>query len=311
MHAHAHGGTADTRRILRISLAVTALYILLLVIAGVRANSLALLSEAGHNISDLLALLLSLVAVYIQSRPPSAQKTFGYHRAGVLAAFVNAGSLVLIAFYIFYEAFRRVQHPEPVQSGIMMAVAAAGVVMNGGIAWLLYRGSSNDVNVRSVLVHELGDTLATFAVILGGYAIRLTGQNWIDAALSVGIGALILWSSFGILRETLNILLEGTPHGMDADKIVSELEGVDGVLGVHDLHVWSIGSDTHALSAHIMIADIPLSASEKIMHDVRDALADRFHIHHSTIQFEREVCEVAHGCNIPVSHAHDHHGHSH
>jgi cobalt-zinc-cadmium efflux system protein len=311
MRAHAQTGAAGTRRILRISLLVTALYIVLLVVAGVRANSLALLSEAGHNISDLLALLLSLVAVYIQSRPPSAQKTFGYHRAGVLAAFVNAGTLVFIAFYIFYEAFRRVQHPEQVQSGVMMAVAAAGVVMNGAIAWLLYRNTSNDVNVRSVLVHEVGDTLATFAVILGGYAIRLTGQNWIDAALSVGIGAVILWSSFGILRETLNILLEGVPRGIEADRIVTELEGVVGVRGVHDLHVWSIGSDTHALSAHITIADIPLSESEKIMRDVRDALADRFHIHHSTIQFEHEVCDVAHGCNIPVSHVHDHHGHHH
>jgi cobalt-zinc-cadmium efflux system protein len=248
--------------------------------------------------------------VYIQQRPPSAQKTFGYHRAGVLAAFINAGSLVLIAFYIFYEAFRRVQHPEQVESGVMMAVAAAGVVMNGAIAWLLYRNTSKDVNVRSVLIHELGDTLATFAVILGGYAIRLTGQYWIDPALSVGIGALILWSSFGILRETLNILLEGTPRGMEADAIVLELESVSGVLGVHDLHVWSIGSDTHALSAHVKIADIPLSESEKIMRDIRDLLAARFHIHHTTIQFENEVCEVAHGCNIPVSHSH-HHGHSH
>jgi cobalt-zinc-cadmium efflux system protein len=308
---HAHASPADTRRILRISLLVTAAYILLLIVAGLRANSLALLSEAGHNISDLLALLLSLVAVFIQARPANAQKTFGYHRAGVLAAFINAGSLVLIAFYIFYEAFRRVQHPEHVESGLMMAVAAAGVVMNGGIAWLLYRNTSHDVNVRSVLVHELGDTLATFAVILGGWAIRITGQNWIDAALSVGIAALILWSSFGILRETLNILLEGMPAGMDAEKIVVELEQVAGVLGVHDLHVWSIGSDTHALSAHITIADIPLSESEKIMHDIREALSDRFHIHHSTIQFEHEVCEVAHGCNIPVSHAHHHHGHHH
>src|SRR5689334_23078125 len=188
MHAHAHGVAGNTGRILRISLLVTAAYILLLVVSGLRANSLALLSEAGHNISDLVALLLSLVAVYIQQRPPSAQKTFGYHRAGVLAAFVNAGSLVLIAFYIFYEAFRRLQHPEHVQSGVMMVVAAAGVVMNGAIAWLLYRNTSQDVNVRSVLIHELGDTLATLAVLLGGWAISLTGQNWIDPALSVGIG---------------------------------------------------------------------------------------------------------------------------
>jgi cobalt-zinc-cadmium efflux system protein len=307
MHAHSHGGTA---KILRVSLLVTAAYILLLVVAGLRANSLALLSEAGHNVSDLLALLLSLVAVYIQSRPPDAQKTFGYHRAGVLAAFINAATLGFIAFYIFYEAFRRVQHPEHVHSGTMMIVAAAGVVMNGAIAWLLYRNTSQDVNVRSVLVHELGDTLATLAVLIGGCAIRLTGQNWIDPALSVGIAALILWSSFGILRETLNILLEGMPAGMHAEHIVRHLEDIGGVRGVHDLHVWSIGSDTYSLSAHITIADIPLSESDKIMQEIRGALADHFHIHHTTIQFEHEVCDVAHGCNIPVS-SHSHHGHSH
>src|SRR5262249_47590417 len=153
-------------------------------------HSLALLSEAGHNLSDFLALLLSLVAVYIQSRPPSTTKTFGYHRAGVLAALVNALSLVVVSFFIFYEAFRRLQSPQVVHPGVMMSVAAAGVVMNGVIALLLYR-SGGDVNIRSALLHEVGDTLSTAAVIIGGWAILATGQNWIDSALSFGIGALI------------------------------------------------------------------------------------------------------------------------
>jgi cobalt-zinc-cadmium efflux system protein len=310
MHAHSHRGS-DTGRILQISLVITAAYILLLVIAGFRANSLALLSEAGHNISDFLALLLSLTAVYLQARPASAKKTFGYHRAGVVAAFINAGTLVFIAFYIFYEAFNRLRHPQPVHTGVMMAVAAGGVVMNGAITWLLYRKMSGDVNVRSVLVHEIGDTLSTLAVIIGGWAIRYTGQTWIDAALSVGIGALILWSSFGILRETLNILLEGTPAGMDAGHIVEHIESVTGVVGVHDLHVWSLASNTHALSAHVTIADIPLSESDTIMQGIREMLAEQFQIHHTTIQFEHEICDVAHGCNIPVSQTHDHHGHGH
>src|SRR5246127_962596 len=155
MHVHAsRDGGERTSKVLRISLFVTLAYIALLVIAGIRAHSLALLSEAGHNLSDFLALLLSLVAVYLQSRPPSATKTYGYHRAGVLAALINAGSLVVISFFIFYEAFRRIQHPQQVHAGMMMTVAAAGVVMNGVIALLLYR-SGGDINIRSALLHEV------------------------------------------------------------------------------------------------------------------------------------------------------------
>src|SRR5664279_3718908 len=185
MHSHVHGGNGRTTRILRISLGVTLLYIVLLVASGIQAHSLALLSEAGHNLSDFAALLLSLVAVYLQSRPPSSTKTYGYHRAGVLAALVNAASLVAVSFFIFYEAFRRLQHPQPVHAGLMMWVAAAGVVMNGAIALLLYRSSGRsggDVNIRSALLHEVGDTLSTAAVIAGGWAILVTGNYWIDSA---------------------------------------------------------------------------------------------------------------------------------
>src|SRR6204780_4952961 len=249
MHVHAHGAGGPTR-VLKISLAVTLAYIVLLVVAGLRAHSLALLSEAGHNLSDFLALLLSLVAVYFQSRPASSTKTYGYHRAGVLAALVNAVSLVAVSFFIFYEAFRRLQHPEHVQASVMMWVAGAGVVMNGVIALLLYR-SGGDVNIRSALLHEVGDTLSTAAVIVGGWAILVTGHYWIDSVLSVGIGVLILWSGFGIVRETLNILLEGTHRGMKLERIESVIRSIEGVNEVHDLHVWSIDSETHGLSCPI------------------------------------------------------------
>jgi len=296
---------------LKISLAVTLAYIVLLVVAGVRSHSLALLSEAGHNLSDFMALLLSLVAVYFQSRPANSSKTYGYHRAGVLAALVNASSLVAVSFFIFYEAFRRLQHPEQVQASMMMWVAAAGVLMNGAIAFLLFR-SGGDVNIRSALLHEVGDTLSTAAVIAGGWAILLTNHYWIDSVLSVAIGVLILWSGSGIVRETLNILLEGTPRGMKLEKIELAIRSVEGVNDVHDLHVWSIGSETHALSCHISIADIPPSVSERILRDVKERLHHDFRIDHTTIQFEHAVCEVAHGCVIPVSesaeHPH-HHGH--
>jgi cobalt-zinc-cadmium efflux system protein len=313
MHAHVHGA-GSPKRVLKISLGVTLAYIVLLVVAGIRAHSLALLSEAGHNLSDFLALLLSLVAVYLQARPASSTKTYGYHRAGVLAALVNAVSLVAVSCFIFYEAFRRLQHPQHVHAAVMMWVAATGVVMNGTIALLLYRSggsSGGDVNIRSALLHEVGDTLSTAAVIAGGWAILVTNNYWIDPALSFGIGVLILWSGFGIVRETLNILLEGTPRGVKLEQVESAIRSIDGVNDVHDLHCWSIGSETRALSCHIAIADIPPSVSERILRDVKERLHHSFHIDHTTIQFEHMECEVAHGCVIPVGKRaeHQHHGH--
>ena len=304
MHVHSHGADERTSKVLRVSLLVTAAYIGLLVVAGLRSHSLALLSEAGHNLTDFVALLLSLVAVYFHSRPPSPTHTYGYHRAGVLAALVNAAGLVGISFFIFYEAVLRIQHPQPVHAGTMMWVAAAGVVMNGAIAFMLYR-THRDVNVRSALLHEIGDTVSTAAVIVGGWAILATGQLWVDSALSFGIGALILWSSFGIMRETLNILLEGTPRGMKLARVAAAIQEIEGVNDVHDLHVWSIGSETSALSCHISIADIPMSASERILRDVKERLHADFRIDHTTIQFEHAVCEVAHGCVIPVGEVQD------
>lgn len=310
-HAHSHG----TGRVLRISLAVTAIYIVLLVIAGIRAHSLALLSEAGHNLSDFLALLLSLAAVYLEGRPPSATKTYGYRRAGVLAALVNSLSLVVVSFLIFYEAFRRLQHPEHVHAGLMIWVAAAGVAMNGIIALLLWR-SGGDVNIRSALLHEVGDTVSTAAVIVGGWAILFTGQYWIDSALSFGIGALILWSSFGIVRETLNILLEGTPRGMSLDEVEAAVRTISGVSDVHDLHVWSIGSENHALSAHVKIANMPTSESDTILREINEKLHSSFGIHHTTIQLECVVCETAHACviavgeeQVTIEHSHSEHEH--
>jgi cobalt-zinc-cadmium efflux system protein len=307
MHAHAghvHGN--EPSRVLRISLALTLLYVVLLVVAGIKAHSLALLSEAGHNASDFLALLLSLGAVYLQQRPPSPTKTYGYSRAGVLAAFLNAIGLVIISFIIFYEAFHRLLAPLEIHAGVMIWVAALGVLMNGVISWLLYR-SRQDLNIRSAFLHMFGDTLSTAAVIGGGAAILATGYVWIDSALSFGIGVLILWSAFGIVRESFNILLEGTPRGMELEHIATAIAAIEGVNDVHDLHVWSIGSDNHALSCHISIADIPPSASERILRDVKDKLRESFHIYHTTIQFEHVVCDVAHGCVVPTP-AHDHPG---
>src|SRR5689334_10562728 len=300
-HRHTHPHAPLSARALRYSLAATFAYVLVTLFAGIRAHSLALLSEAGHNVTDLLALLLSWVAVFVQTRPPSATKTFGYHRAGVLAAFVNALTLVAIAFYIFYEALMRMRNPVVVQPHIMIWVAVIGVLMNGTISWVLFR-AARDVNIRSAFVHQLGDTLSTAAVIVGGWVILWTGRTWIDPALSIGIGALILWSSFGIIRETLNILLEGAPQGLSVEHVSTVLSQIDGVRDVHDVHVWSLGSDTHALSCHIRIDDITVSESQTILRRVKQVLANTYHIDHTTIQLENVDCEIAHGCVIPFGH---------
>ncbi len=309
---HVHGSTTQkTQRVLRFSLVATLVYVALTFVAGVHAHSLALISEAGHNVSDFLALLLSFVAVYFQSRPATDKKTFGYQRAGVLAAFLNALTLILLSIWIALEAVRRFSAPVHVQPRIMMIVAAAGVLMNGVIAALLWT-TSRDVNIRSTFIHMLGDTLSTAAVIVGGAAIVLTGQNWIDPLLSMLIAALILWSSISIVRETLNILLEGTPRGVSITEIRRSLEGIEGVEDVHDLHVWSLGSQTHALASHVTIADIPPSESGRILEQICGTLRQRFRIYHATIQFEHVECDVAQsGCAPPIEKEEHHHGHSH
>ena len=319
MHLHAapSGSSANrTQSVLRFSLAATLAYVALTFVAGLRAHSLALLSEAGHNASDFLALLLSFVAVYFQSRPADDSRTFGYQRAGVLAAFINAATLIAISIWIGIEAIHRLSAPVAVQPRLMMAVAAAGVVMNGVIAALLWRVAS-DVNLRSAFLHMAGDTLSTAAVIAGGFGILLTGRNWIDPVLSLIIAALILWTSLDIIRESLNILLEGTPRGVSLLAIRAGMEEVEGVVNVHDLHVWSLGSNSSALACHVTIADIPPSESACILVKLNHVLRHHFHIPHATIQFEHLGCEELEGCVVPIEemtgsqgNAH-HHGHTH
>jgi cobalt-zinc-cadmium efflux system protein len=302
--------------ILKLSMALTAAYVLATFYFGLRAHSLALISEAGHNVSDLLAILLSFAAVYFQTRPATEQKTFGYQRAGVLAAFVNALTLIVLAAWIGLSAIHRLYAPVAVQPRLMMAVAAAGVLMNGAIATLLWK-FSGDVNIRSVFLHMLGDTLSTAAVIAGGAAILFTGIFWIDPVLSFVIAGMILWSSIGIVRETLNILLEGTPRAVSLPDIRTTLNRIPGVLDVHDLHVWSLGSSSHALASHITIAEMPVSECASILDAINCALRDSFHIHHTTIQFEISGCHTVHGCSAPPTlepvgaHDHHHHGHTH
>jgi cobalt-zinc-cadmium efflux system protein len=304
------------QRVLQFSMALTAAYVLATFYFGMRAHSLALISEAGHNVSDLLAILLSFAAVYFQTRPATDEKTFGYQRAGVLAAFVNALTLIVLAAWIAFTAIHRLSHPVAVQPRLMMLVALAGVLMNGTVAALLWR-FSGDVNIRSVFLHMLGDTLSTAAVIAGGAGILFTGMMWIDPILSLIIAAMILWSSIGIVRETLNILLEGTPRNLELATIHEAMQSIEGVLDVHDLHVWSLGSNSHALASHVTVADMPMSDCGCILEGLNQTLRNKFHITHTTIQFEITGCETTHGCSAPPeleavgAHDHHHHGHSH
>jgi cobalt-zinc-cadmium efflux system protein len=300
------------QRVLQVSMVLTAAYVGATFYFGLRAHSLALISEAGHNVSDLLAIALSFVAVYFQARPATDEKTFGYQRAGVLAAFVNAVTLVVLSAWIAIEAIHRLGAPVAVQPRLMMYVAAAGVLMNGTVATLLWR-FSGDVNIRSVFLHMLGDTLSTAAVIAGGAAILFTGMTWIDPVLSIVIAGMILWSSVGIIRETLNILLEGTPRNLQLGVIREAMASVDGVLNVHDLHVWSLGSQSHALASHVTIAEMPMSECSSILEGINCRLREKFHIMHTTIQFETTGCETTHGCSAPPeleaigAHGHHHH----
>jgi cobalt-zinc-cadmium efflux system protein len=308
MHSHdCHPG--GTRQILKWSFVATLLFVVLEVVAGLQAKSLALLSDAGHNLTDALALLFTWFAFYLQSKPANSVKTYGYHRMGVLAAFVNALTLVLLSGWIFYESVQRFRHPAPVQENVMMMVAAVGLLLNGGIMWSLRIAKKNDINVRSAFVHMMGDALGTVAIIAGAIAIHYMGWQQIDPALSVAIGVLIVWTAWDIVNEAVNILLEGLPRGLELQSVIRAMREVPGVLEVHDLHIWSLGSSTHALSCHAVIEDVPPSASDRILQRLNAMLCDRFAIHHTTVQFEHVGCAVSEsGCVIPTG-THAHHQH--
>jgi cobalt-zinc-cadmium efflux system protein len=272
---------------------------------------LALISDAGHNFTDALALLLAFVGFYLQSKPADETKTYGYHRAGVLAAFVNALTLALLSAWIFYESVLRLRSPEAVHENVMIWVAALGLVLNGGIMLALRGASHGDINIRGAFVHMLGDAMGAVAIIAGAIAIRYTGWQRVDPVLSILIGVLIVWTAWDIIRESLNILLEGLPRGIRLQEVSERMCTIDGVLDVHDLHIWSLGSSTHALSCHVLIADVPPSASDAILRRLNGMLSDRFHISHTTVQFEHVGCAISEsGCAIPV-HPGEHHHHHH
>ncbi len=288
---HHHSLTdPNVARKLMLAAIATLLFVFAELATGLFANSLALVGDAVHNFTDSVALLLAWFAVHLERRPPTTEKTYGYQRAGILAAFINAGTLVAFTVYIFVEAFSRFRHPHPINDRAMLITAIVAVVLNTAISLALRREGHRDVNVRSAVIHMLGDAISSAGIIAAALMIRFTGSPVWDPAVSVAIGVLILWSSWGILKETVNLLLEGTPTGIDPVAVADALAGLEGVEGVHHVHIWAIAPSRPSLSCHLMVGDVPLRSTTKLLDEVNALLQDEYGIVHTTVQFEFANC---------------------
>jgi cobalt-zinc-cadmium efflux system protein len=255
-------------------------------VAGALGHSIALLSDGVHNLTDVPTIAISWLAARWSVRPPTPEKTYGYQRSGVLAAFVNAMLLVLVALYILFESYERLLHPVGVRTQLMIWVAVFALIVNGGITLGLVSGRK-DLNLRSILIHNFGDALSNIAIIAGALAIRWTGVTWVDPVIGIVIGLMVLWSAVGILRESSHILLEGLPRNLRLESVAHAILAVQGVEEVHDIHIWTIGAELQALSCHVRIPDMHMEESEKVLCAIRERLAEKFHITHTTVQFER------------------------
>jgi cobalt-zinc-cadmium efflux system protein len=287
-HSHSHFGdlaNQNTKR-LALSLGLTTAFVIIEIIAGIWGNSLALLTDAAHNFTDVIALGLSWYALRLATQPANAGKTFGYHRAGILVALVNSTTLVLIALGIFYESYHRLIAPPEVDAALLIGVGTVAFFINFGTALLVKKGSEHDLNLRSTFLHLMGDVLSTLGAVAAGIVIAFTNWNWLDPLVSVLIGILILWNAWGILRQTIHILLESTPESINVDSMVEDLNKVNGVQSVHDLHVWSINESLRVLSAHIVTDDLPISKGAYIQKNINEMLAHKYNIQHATLQLE-------------------------
>ncbi len=281
-HNHTHG---MARRSLRLAFFLTVIILVAELVGGLLANSLALLSDAGHVITDIFALGLAWFATAQAERPANARKTFGYHRIGILAALVNAVTLIVIALAILLEAVQRFQHPEPVLPLVMFLSAGIGIAVNLFIGFGL-RKEEDNLNVRAAMLHVFGDIGASAGVIVAGIIILMTGWTIADPLLSVGIAVLIAIGAWRILRETSDILMEAAPKGLSMPDLVKDMKSIEGIQDVHDLHVWSITNNMYALSCHALIANLPPSESSSILNSLNTMLNEKYHISHATIQFE-------------------------
>jgi cobalt-zinc-cadmium efflux system protein len=283
-HAHGHRRSSDNWRRLSLVLCLTLLYMMAEAIGAWWTGSLALLADAGHMFTDVAALALALTAVWFGSRPATSKKTFGYYRLEIIAALVNGVALVVISLFIFYGAYERWLEPPVVKSGPMIAVAAGGLAVNLICAWILHGRDEIDLNIRGAWMHVMGDALGSVAAILAGVCMWLFGWYAADAVFSVVISILIIWGSVRLIRESTNVLLEGTPAHINLAAVEDEILATAGVSDVHDLHVWTITSGREALSAHVIHADSISQAA--LLRELRTKLHDRFGVDHLTIQME-------------------------
>lgn len=279
-HGHSHGENASARQLI-LALALTGTFLVVEVVYGFLSGSLALLSDAGHMLTDVMALALSLFAIRIGGRAADRRRTFGYRRAEILAAALNAGALFAIGLYILFEAYGRLREPVEVQTTPMLIVAVLGLVVNIVSARILVGGSQGSLNVKSAYLEVVSDLLGSVAVIAGALLIRFTGLTWIDPVLGAGIGLWVLPRTWTLLKASVNVLMEGTPEGLDLERLRRDLSTLPGVTEVHDLHVWSVTSGEHNLMAHLVVPG-PQDGLLARVHEV----AERYGIEHSTVQLE-------------------------
>jgi cobalt-zinc-cadmium efflux system protein len=271
-------------------LLITAGIMIAEVIGGLLANSLALLSDAGHMLTDILALSLSIVAMRFARKPPTPTKTFGFYRLEILAAFFNGMLLLIISLYIFYEAYYRLVNPREIKGLFMLLIAVIGLLANGVGIVILRKSARRSLNVRSAFFHLMGDTISSAGVIVGGIVIIFTGWYMVDPIISILIGGLILKGAYGLVRESIDILLEATPRDLDVEKMIGDLVRIEGVKEVHHLHLWTITSGIYAMSAHVLIDDLLISKSSRILEEIEKLLQSNYSMEHITIQFESESC---------------------
>ncbi len=288
-HGHHHHHTSVSRK-LTIATAANVLVVIAELTIGIYAGSLALMGDALHNLTDAAALIIALVAVRLEKRQPTHEKTFGYQRAGILAAFINAGLLVAFTLFIFREAWERLQQPHDVDTSLMLIMAAIALIVNAATAISIHHESRHDVNIRGAFVHMVGDAVSSAGIIVAAGLIHVTGSTKWDALVSIVIGLLILWSSYGVLRESMNLLLEGMPSGIDPHAVTESLGRIDGIYGVHHLHIWALGPSSPALSAHLMVGDVPVKTTARLLDEINEMLAHDYRIAHTTIQFEFAEC---------------------
>ncbi|MFQ6122013.1 MAG: cation diffusion facilitator family transporter [Dehalococcoidales bacterium] len=287
-HAHHHPLPVGSK--LKFGIVLSSLILIVEVVGGFLSHSLALLSDAGHVFADIIALSLSWYGVRQVERPSSTRMTFGYHRVGVIIALFNAITIFVIAGVIFYEAYRRWQQPPEVNSPLMLVVALIGLSVNIFVAFWLRKEQRSNLNVRSAFWHVLGDALASIGVIIGAVIILLTGWFLVDPIISVLIGFIIILAGWRIFKEGLRVLLEATPQQVDVARMINTLKNLPGVRGIHDVHVWSISPEIHAMSCHVLIGDLPMSQAADIRKEIEKVLRRQFDIEHSALQMECQEC---------------------